>query len=147
MDRCDERDDGLSCTHISLQEPCHSIRLSHILEDLEEDDFLLVGESEGKSRDDLLDEICIEWDRGCESCRLSLCCLLLLHTDELELEEFTVSELMLRSIKGFYRSREVDIANIRAFCSDSFLRAYYLRDIIIDIVEKWLHIGHLLPYP
>ena len=67
MDRCNECDNRFSCTYISLQESCHSIRLAHIFEDLEEDDFLLVRQCEGKPCDDLLHEFDIERDRGCES--------------------------------------------------------------------------------
>lgn len=54
---------------------------------------------------------------------------------------------MFRSFEGLYRAREVDIANIRTFGSESLLRTYHLWDIVADLVEKWLHIAHLLSDP
>ena len=51
MDRGEECDNGLARSDVSLKESCHRMRLFHILEDLEEDDLLLIGQREWESCD------------------------------------------------------------------------------------------------
>ncbi len=42
MDRSEESHDRLPCPDIPLEQSSHRMRLTHISEDLEEDDFLLI---------------------------------------------------------------------------------------------------------
>lgn len=114
---------------------------------MEEDDFLLIREREGDCRYDFFHEFSIEGDPRCESFTRILHSDLLLDSYHLESEELSVPELSLCSLECLYRSREVYIANIRIFRTKSLFLLDLCGDIIRDIIEIWLHIGHLLADP
>jgi hypothetical protein len=51
----------LSCSDIPLEEASHRMRLLHIFEYLEEDNFLFIRERKGESLDECFHEFAIEW--------------------------------------------------------------------------------------
>ena len=115
MYRCDESDDRLSCPDITLEEASHRIGMFHVFEYLEEDNLLLIREREGEISDDRLHELSIERDLRCEPGTLGDCLIFFLDPTQLELEEFTIPELSLRSLKVIDRCREVDVSDTCLF--------------------------------
>lgn len=113
MYRGDHGDHRFPRSDISLKEAGHRVRLFHILEDLEEDDFLLIRKGKGEIRNERFDEVRIEWGGWCQSLRIRHHRILLFHTDHLEVKEFLISELGSCSVKIFDTLWEMNIANIR----------------------------------
>lgn len=64
----------------------------HIFEYLEEDNFLLIREGEGKIGDERLDQLSIQRSCGCESFGGLDGFLFFLDTDHLESEQFLIPE-------------------------------------------------------
>jgi hypothetical protein len=114
MYRCDHRDDGFPRSDISLEKASHRMWFLHIFEDLEEDDFLLIGEREGEICNEGFDEIRVEWCGGGESLRARHHRVFLLDSNHLEVEEFLIAEFGSSSFKIFDTLRKMDIANIRS---------------------------------
>lgn len=102
MDGGDKCDDGLSCADIPLKETCHRMRLFHIFEDLEEDDFLFVRQSKGDSRYDLFYQISVEWHLWSESLTRTSSIMFFRDSHHLKLEELSVSELTFCSFESLY---------------------------------------------
>ena len=69
--------------------------------------------------------------------------MLLLHSDELESEELSISEFALCSLESGYARRKVYIANIRTFEAESLFLSDSIWDIIRDLVEKFQVFRHI----
>jgi hypothetical protein len=147
MYRCDECNDGFPRPDIPLEESRHRIRMFHILQYLEEDDFLFIGQGKWETCDDRFHEFSIEWERRSESGTLGNSAIFFLDSPQLELEEFTISELFFRTVKCLERVREVYIANICVFGSESLFHPQCLWDIIRNLIDRVLEEVHLLTDP
>lgn len=95
----DECYHGFSCSYISLKESSHGMGLFHVFEYLKEDDFLFIRQRKGERRNDFFYKFRIERNLWCESFAGISCCIFLLDTDHLKLEEFTISEFFLCSLE------------------------------------------------
>lgn len=134
---------GLARTDIPLEESCHRMRLLHILEYLEEDDLLLVGKCEWESVDKSLDEFSIQRCRWSKSLSLFQELVFFLHSSQLKLEEFLISESSLGSLKGLHRIRKVDISYGISAMRESFLGSDFFRNPIgktLDISSEEYHL-------
>lgn len=135
MDCSNECHDRFSSSDITLKKSRHGVRLLHIFEDLEENDFLLVREWEGKIGNERLHELCIEWrcSRMSFTCREGV--IFFLETAFLEDKKFSIAEFLFCSLKSLYRVWKMYIANICVFESESFFSAYILWNLLWNLID------------